>query len=129
MLGAFWSSLRAAHGWRGTLRLLAAIDIVLLCCSGYFFSEPPLPPSPQLPPLGPQLSAKPIPVGGSALLLDILKLHEIRRLCLTIMLMGTGVWVPVVHLLRLAQDRGVSEADSERLLVYQRLHSIRYPSL
>ena len=33
------------------------------------------------------------------------------------MLMGTGVWVPVVHLLRLAQDRGVSETDSERLLV------------
>ena len=45
------------------------------------------------------------------------QLPQIRQLCLAIFFMGLGVWVPAVHLIQFARDRGFSDVDAEKLLV------------
>ena len=112
LFGALWSAMSAEHGWRGNVRMLAAGDLLVLCGAAVFLTPPtaaPAQPSPQ-----PQDDQPDKPNDGS--LAAVWKLPQIRRLCLAIFLMGLGVWVPAVHLLQFARDRGFSALDAERLL-------------
>lgn len=157
LFGALWSTLTAEFGWRGTLRLLAAADLLLLCGSGMFFTAPPphatddeaaathtaVEPAVlcETPAETPRVGYSEPPVvmglqpeiigreaGGDAAkdaeavkgrgaeetasLAVVWQLRPIRRLCLTIVLMGLGVWVPIVHLVQFARDSGFSEDES-----------------
>ncbi len=123
LFGALWSTMSAAHGWRGSVRILAAGDMAILCAAALYLTDPPP------DPVGTPARASPQPdecstvkvtevVIADTSLSAVWQLPPIRRLCLAIFFMGLGVWVPAVHLIQFARDRDFSDTDAERLLFF-----------
>jgi MFS family permease len=147
LFGALWSVMTASYGWRGTLRMLAASDLVLLCGAALWLTDPPLAAhtavaAPAAAPAATAVEAVVIEVvvpatpdddekeqqqqdkheateaeADAATLAAVWRLPQIRQLCLAIFLMGLGVWVPAVHLIQFARDRGFSDSEAEALLM------------
>lgn len=119
LFGALWSTITAAHGWRGTVRMLAAADMVTLCAAAMCLTDPPRAATAATSglPQDDQAAEPNDVVIVEASLSAVWRLPQIRRLCLAIFLMGLGVWIPAVHLLQFARDRGFSERDAERMLL------------
>lgn len=147
LFGALWSTMTASYGWRGTLRMLAASDLVLLCGAALWLTDPPLAAhaavaAPAAAPAAVAVEAVVVEFvvpttpdedekeqqqdkhkaeaeveAEAATLAAVWRLPRIRQLCLTIFLMGLGGWVPAVHLIQFARDRGFSEGEAEALLL------------
>jgi len=56
--------------------------------------------------------------GASSSYAQVWRNGEIRRLALVIALHGAGMWIPVVHIVRLALDRSVAPGRADQLLVF-----------
>ena len=94
--------------------------MIVLCCAAMLLTDPPAAAHEPAEPAAaaaavPTDVAKPAPAAAS--FAAVWELRPVRRLCCAIMLMGIGIWVPAVHLIQFARDRGFDEKESESLLL------------
>jgi hypothetical protein len=101
LFGALWSTMRDEFGWRGTLRLLAVVDLLLLLGSGLFFSLPPA--GPERGPAAvadavanPESAAGPAQEAAAASpgsgIREVWRQRPIKRLCLTMVVWCSYPW-------------------------------------
>eukprot|EP00164_Ancoracysta_twista_P009131 GFYU01013426.1.p1 GENE.GFYU01013426.1~~GFYU01013426.1.p1 ORF type:complete len:383 (-),score=107.53 GFYU01013426.1:62-1093(-) len=103
VVAAVTTTLLDSVGWRSTLRVLAAVDfVVLVLCAVSYAPVPGLP------------KAAPRKLMDTVIWSD----PVFKLLAGCIFVAGFGYWVPIVHLVSLAGTKGHDQADAVMLIVW-----------
>jgi MFS family permease len=123
LLGPIAPTLLARVGWRHALLGLACVEIALLLSAASCLTPPPS--SAVAARSGSASGSSPTPPTParamprhSTPLSRLVRRKEILCIGLTLFTYGIACWVPVVHLVRLGVDWGLSRAEASRLLSF-----------